>query len=50
MTVLIGVAVCLLYVLKESGIGLLGLLVLSFCAVADRQRKPKLRNKLEARL
>ena len=57
MTVLIGVAVCLLCVLvgvvwlaKESGIGLLGLLVLSFCAVADRQRKPKLRNKLEARL
>ena len=53
MMVLIGtvVAVFLLCVLvgvvwlaKESGLGLLGLLILSFCAVADRQRKPKPRH------
>ena len=54
MTVLIGIvaAVCLLWLCvlvsvvwlaKQSGLGLLGLLILSFCAVA-RQRKPKLRH------
>ena len=53
MTVLFGIvaAVCLLWLCvlvgvvwlaKQSGLGLLGLLILSFCAVADRQRKPKL--------
>jgi hypothetical protein len=53
MTALIGIvaAACLLWLCvlvgmvwlaKQSGLGLLGLLILSFCAVADRQRKTKL--------
>ena len=56
MTVLFGIvaAVCLLWLCvlvgmvwlaKQSGLGLLGLLILSFCAVADRQQKPKLRDR-----